>query len=57
VRYCVNFKVCDWFWQTYAWSGGLVHPDAHILQYSNGHTLAGVSCDYNHASTSGFGAA
>jgi hypothetical protein len=57
VRYCVNFKVCDWFWQTYAWSGGLVHPDAHILQYSNGHALAGVSCDYNHGSTSGYGAA
>jgi len=59
VRYCVNLEVCDWFWQTYAWSGGLIHPDAHILQYRNGMTLAGVSCDYNHATTApgGYGCA
>jgi hypothetical protein len=30
-----------WFWQTYAWSGGRLHPQAHVYQYSNGETLNG----------------
>jgi len=51
-------NVCRWFWQTYAWSGGQVHPATHILQYSNGHRLGGVDCDYNKATDdpAGFGA-
>lgn len=28
-------------WQTYAWSGGAVHTDAHLLQYHNGANLCG----------------
>lgn len=47
VRYAEATKACGLFWQTYAWSGGLVHPAAHLYQYSNGHTLAGVSCDFD----------
>lgn len=43
----VKRRSCKYLWQTYAWSGGRVHPQAHLLQYSNGHRLAGVSCDYN----------
>ncbi len=34
-------------WQTYAWSGGEWEPRALTRQYSNGHQLAGVSCDYD----------
>jgi hypothetical protein len=55
VKYLVNMKTCDWFWQTYAWSGGAVHPSTHIYQYSNGHSVAGVSCDFNKASQAGLG--
>jgi Domain of unknown function (DUF1906) len=34
-------------WQTYAWSNGRWHQDALVRQYSNGHVLAGVQCDYD----------
>lgn len=34
-------------WQTYAWSHGKWDPRARLRQYSNGHVLAGVSCDYD----------
>ena len=34
-------------WQTYAWSGGQWDPRALVRQYSNGHVLGGVSCDYD----------
>jgi hypothetical protein len=54
VKYMVNMKACDWFWQTYAWSGGLIHPDAHVLQYSNGHSIGGLSLDFDHARSLGW---
>lgn len=34
-------------WQTYAWSGGLWDHRALFRQYSNGHVLGVVSCDYD----------
>lgn len=49
VHYMVQHDVCAWFWQTYAWSGGLVHDQAHVLQYSNGHHIGGLSLDFNKA--------
>lgn len=50
VKYLVeNGDVCGFYWQTYAWSGGLVHERACVLQYSNGHTVGGLSVDFNHA--------
>jgi len=45
----------DYGWQTYAWSGGRWHPRAQLQQYSNGHELAGVSCDYDRAAADDFG--
>lgn len=45
----------DWVWQTYAWSGGIWDSPASIQQYSNGHSLAGVSCDYDRSITTDFG--
>lgn len=48
VKHMVDHKICDWFWQTYAWSGGLVHPQTHIYQYRNGVRIGGLSCDLNH---------
>lgn len=57
VNRCVNSgnNPSSYAWQTYAWSGGLVSPKANLLQYSNGHILAGVSCDYNKALRGDFG--
>lgn len=45
----------SWFWQTTAWSGGLVHPSAHILQTANGATIGGVSVDLDTALKPDFG--
>jgi hypothetical protein len=42
-------------WQTYAWSGGDRDPRAQLYQYSNGHTLEGMTCDYDTAEHSDFG--
>jgi hypothetical protein len=55
VKRCLEQGSADYGWQTYAWSGGKIAPSAHIYQYSNGHTLAGVSCDYNRALKGDFG--
>jgi hypothetical protein len=48
-------RLCRWGWQTYAWSGGRLSTRAQLYQYSNGHTLAGVSCDYNRSLAADFG--
>lgn len=42
----------DWaahLWQTYAWSGGLWHPDAGAHQYRNGVTIDGADVDLDRA--------
>lgn len=31
--------VVTWMWQTYAWSGGQVHPGIHLYQYNNGNNF------------------
>lgn len=41
-------------WQSYAWSGGK-WSKAQLQQYSNDHTLAGTSCDYDRAMATDFG--
>ncbi len=46
---------CTWAWQTYAWSGGLWDSRAQLQQYSNEHTLNGVSIDYNRSTVADFG--
>ncbi len=55
VKRCLDNGTATYGWQTYAWSGGLWDPRAHIQQYSNGHKLAGVSCDYDRAAHASFG--
>lgn len=42
-------------WQTYAWSGGRWDDRAQLQQYSNGHTLNGVSVDYDRAVAADYG--
>lgn len=44
-----------WFWQTYAWSGGIWVPGVHLQQYRNGVPLAGGTVDLNRAMVSDYG--
>jgi Rv2525c-like, glycoside hydrolase-like domain len=44
-----------YLWQTYAWSDGNVDSRACLLQYSNGHVVAGVDCDYDRSLKPDFG--
>jgi hypothetical protein len=50
-----NAGLIHWGFQTYAWSGGLWEPRAQFRQYSNGHQIAGISCDYDTAIAADFG--
>lgn len=56
VKRCWEVTSARWYWQTYAWSGGNVHPEAHIYQYQNGQQLNGGEVDYNEARKADFGA-
>lgn len=56
VKRCWENGTAKWLWQTYAWSGGLVHPEVHVYQYLNGQTLNGGEVDYNEARKADFGA-
>lgn len=55
VKRALDAGKAHWAWQTYAWSGGRWDPRAQLQQYSNGHTLGGVGCDYDRATTSDYG--
>ena len=46
---------CRYAWQTYAWSGGVWDPRAHLHQYANEQTLCGISVDFDRANTPDFG--
>lgn len=47
--------VAAWFWQTYAWSGGVWVPGNHIEQYLNGVPLGGATLDLDRALQNDFG--
>jgi hypothetical protein len=49
--------VCNWAWQTEAWSGGNIDARVNIVQRNNaGYAyIAGVQCDINEAHTDYFG--
>ena len=55
VDHCLALGTARWFWQTYAWSGGRVHAAAHVLQYSNGQTVAGGEVDLCRSLAADFG--
>lgn len=40
--HCAGAKSAAWFWQTYAWSGGVVSKNTHVLQYHNGQNINGA---------------
>lgn len=47
--------VAQWFWQTYAWSGGVWVAGNHLEQYRNGVELAGATVDLNRALATDYG--
>lgn len=47
--------VASWFWQTYAWSGGVWVPGNHIEQYRNHVELAGATLDLDRAPVGDYG--
>lgn len=49
IDYLLRRRAIRYAWQTYAWSGGKVHPKAHLYQYRNGVTIGRASCDLDHA--------
>lgn len=55
VKAALDAGVCKWAWQTYAWSAGQWDARAQLRQYSNGHTLGGVQCDYDHSMALNYG--
>lgn len=62
IKRCKENGSAKWLWQTYAWSGGNLHPDAHLYQYRNGQELNGAvdfnrSLKDNYGQPSKFGAA
>lgn len=48
-------EVANWFWQTYAWSGGKWLPGNHIEQYRNNVTVGGATVDRNRALKTDYG--
>jgi len=62
IKRCKENNTAKWLWQTYAWSGGNVHPDIHLYQYRNGQDLNGAvdfcrALKDNYGQPSAFGAA
>ena len=55
IKALLDAKAIMWAWQTYAWSGGQWDSRAHIQQYDNGVTFAGLSVDYDRSMTKDFG--
>ena len=45
IRHCQATKTASWFWQTYAWSSGVVAPSIHLLQYQNDAHIGAASVD------------
>jgi hypothetical protein len=55
LKYLFDNNLITWGWQTYAWSGTLWEPRAHIQQYQNGVKLAGHDVDYDRSMHPDFG--
>ncbi len=49
IDFCHTNSLARWLWQTYAWSGGQWHTQAHARQYRNGAQVAGADVDLNEA--------
>ncbi len=48
VEHLHSSGLTDFEWQTYAWSGGRLSPEADYYQYSNNQNIGGASVDFDH---------
>jgi Domain of unknown function (DUF1906) len=55
IEWAQRDKVAAWFFQTYAWSGGIWAPGVHIEQYHNDVFIVGGSVDLDRAPTVEYG--
>jgi hypothetical protein len=55
IKRAFDAKKITFGWQTYAWSGGKWDSRAQLQQYSNGHDVGGVDCDYDRAMKDDYG--
>lgn len=55
MKWAFDAKKIAYGWQTYAWSTNRWDARTHIHQYSNGHKVGGVDCDYNVAVRDDYG--
>ncbi len=42
----MNAGAATYFWQTYAWSSGMLNPKVHLYQYDNGQSIGGYGVDF-----------
>lgn len=54
VKRCKENGTANYLWQTYAWSGGNVHPDINLYQYLNSQNVNGA-VDFDEAKKADFG--
>lgn len=54
VKRCKENGTAAYLWQTYAWSGGNVHPELNLYQYKNGQNINGA-VDFCEARKGDFG--
>ncbi len=58
IKRCAENGTAQWLWQTYAWSGGLQHPAAHIFQYNiYNQSVGGTDVDLDRALQDHYGQA
>lgn len=55
IRWARQDRVAAWYWQTYAWSGGVWVAGNHLEQYRNGVSLAGGDVDLCRAKVADYG--
>lgn len=55
IKACQQGGVCNYFWQTYAWSGGELAKNIHLYQYHNGVSLGSGTVDLNRSYQENYG--
>lgn len=55
IQWARRDNVARWFWQTYAWSGGVWAAGNHVEQYRNGVIVAGADVDLNRSRVADYG--
>ena len=55
IQACQQADVCEYFWQTYAWSGGEMAKGIHLYQYKNNVAMGNATVDYCRAYVDDYG--